>query len=424
MKKKLILLIIFVLFVSLLASQSKRIYQELPYDVRQLIKNNLKWSINYNKYSVFYKNYKDFPQTALLKLNFKKIKLLHVTNALDGGRKAVGYIENYKDNIIIVSGYGKFSYLDKKNISKKNQQIQIKTNLRDIINDDLFFLKTSPSIFEDISPDDLLIHDDYIFMSYSKKIRDNCYNTSIIRAKIDLTKLVFTDFFTHPNCVSLNRSNIGSFNAQKNGGRMAVIKTNSETKLLFTTGTFGNNNSPQDDNSYLGKVLLIDLDGSNPIIYAKGLRNPQGLLVINNFIITSSHGPIGGDELNNIKINQNYGWPVASYGTAYDNKVLYKKNHKLNGYVEPIYSFVPAVGVSQLIEVGKNFNSLWENNILLTSLKGESIFRLTMDEEYSRIISKERIIINERIRDILYDNDTKTFYLLLEDSGSLGVLTK
>jgi len=261
-------------------------------------------------------------------------------------------------------------------------------------------------------------------MSYSKKIRDNCYNTSIIRAKIDLTKLVFTDFFTHPNCVSLNRSNIGSFNAQKNGGRMAVIKTNSETKLLFTTGTFGNNNSPQDDNSYLGKVLLIDLDGSNPIIYAKGLRNPQGLLVINNFIITSSHGPIGGDELNNIKINQNYGWPVASYGTAYDNKVLYKKNHKLNGYVEPIYSFVPAVGVSQLIEVGKNFNSLWENNILLTSLKGESIFRLTMDEEYSRIISKERIIINERIRDILYDNDTKTFYLLLEDSGSLGVLTK
>jgi len=82
------------------------------------------------------------------------------------------------------------------------------------------------------------------------------------------------------------------------------------------------------------------------------------------------------------------------------------------------------VGVSQLIKVGKNFDLLWENNLLLTSLKGESIFRLTMDEKYSRIISKERIIVNERIRDILYDNGTKTFYLLLEDSGSLGVLTK
>ena len=78
--------------------------------------------------------------------------------------------------------------------------------------------------------------------------------------------------------------------------------------------------------------------------------------------------------------------------------------------------------LSQLIEVNKDFNILWENNILLTSLKGESIFRLTMDEDYTRIISKERIIVNERIRDIIYDNDTKSFYLLLEDSGSLGIL--
>jgi len=45
-----------------------------------------------------------------------------------------------------------------------------------------------------------------------------------------------------------------------------------------------------------------------------------------------------------------------------------------------------------------------------------------MDKNYTRIISKERIIVNERIRDIVYDDDTKSFYLLLEDSGSLGVL--
>ena len=124
--------------------------------------------------------------------------------------------------------------------------------------------------------------------------------------------------------------------------------------------------------------------------------------------------------------NNNYGWPLASYGTRYgyqhNEDLKYKKNHKINGFTEPIYSFVPSVGLSQLINVEKGFNSKWENNILLTSLKGESIFRLTMDDEYSRIISKERIIINERIRDIVYDNKNKSFYLLLEDSGSLGVL--
>ena len=412
-----------VLLISILASQSKKIYRTLPYDVRLVLKKTLSWSNNHTKYSVFYKNYKDFPETALINLDFNKIRLLHVTNALDGGRKAVGYIEIYNDNIIIVSGYGKFSYIDKKNITKKSKQVEIKNNLKNIIKDDNFFLKKSPSLYEDISPDDLLVYNDDLYMSYSKKIGLNCYNTSIVKAKIDLTNLIFKDFFSYNDCAILDKSNRGSFNAQKNGGRMSVIKHEKKNKLLLTTGTFGKVKSAQDDNSFLGKVLLIDLKNRVGIVYAKGLRNPQGLVVIKKKkIITSSHGPVGGDELNNIKLNQNYGWPIASYGTSYGKKTIYKKNHAQNGFAEPIYSFVPAVGVSQLIEVNKDFNILWENNILLTSLKGESIFRLTMDEDYTRIISKERIIVNERIRDIIYDNDTKSFYLLLEDSGSLGIL--
>tara|TARA_B100000795_G_scaffold266867_1_gene250743 strand:- start:114 stop:1397 length:1284 start_codon:yes stop_codon:yes gene_type:complete len=411
-----------VLLIFILALKSKQIYRMLPYDARIVLKENFNWSIDYMKYSVFYLNYKDFPETALINLDFDKIRLLHVTNALDGGRKAVGYIDIYNDKIIIVSGYGKFSYINKKDITQKSKQVEIRTNLKKIIKDDLFFLKKSPSLFEDISPDDLLIHEDHLYMSYSKKIGKSCYNTSIIKAKLDLTNLIFKDFFTYPDCVNLDRSNRGSFNSQKNGGRMSIIRHDNKKKLLLTTGTFGNKSAAQDNNSHLGKVLLIDLNGYNSSIYAKGLRNQQGLVVVKGNIITSSHGPIGGDELNNIKLNQNYGWPIASYGTSYGNKVLYKKNHDQNGFVEPIYSFVPAVGVSQLINVKKNFNILWNNNILLTTLKGESIFRLTMDKNYTRIISKERIIVNERIRDIVYDDDTKSFYLLLEDSGSLGVL--
>jgi len=421
--KRIFFLALIVILFSILASQSKKIYRKLPYDVRLILKKTLSWSNDYQKYSVFYKNYKDFPETALINLDFSKIRLLHVTNRLDGGGKAVGYVEIYNDNIIIVSGYGKFSYINTKNITKKSKQVEIKTNLENIIKDDNFFLKRSPSLFEDISPDDLLVFNGDLYMSYSKKLGFNCYNTSIIKAKIDLTNLIFEDFFSYKDCVVLDKSKRGFFNSQKNGGRMSIIKHEEENKLLLTTGTFGDVQTSQDDNSFLGKVLLIDLKNRNGIVYAKGLRNPQGLVVVNKGeIITSSHGPIGGDELNNIKFKQNYGWPIASYGTSYSDKIIYKKNHAQNGFVEPIYSFVPAVGVSQLIEVNKDFNILWGNNILLTSLKGESIFRLTMDEDYTRIISKERIIVNERIRDIIYDNKTKSFYLLLEDSGSLGIL--
>ena len=217
-------LVLIVLLISILASQSKNIYRTLPYDVRLVLKKTLSWSNNYTKYSVFYKNYKDFPETALINLDFNKIRLLHVTNALEGGRKAVGYIEIFNDNIIIVSGYGKFSYINKKGITQKSKQVEIRTNLKNIIKDDLFFLKKSPSLFEDISPDDLLIHEDHLYMSYSKKIGKGCYNTSIIKAKLDLTNLIFKDFFTYPDCVNLDRSNKGTFNSQKNGGRMSIIR--------------------------------------------------------------------------------------------------------------------------------------------------------------------------------------------------------
>ena len=185
-----------VLLVFIIVLKNKQIYKVLPYDVRFLLKENLNWSISYTKYSVFYKNYKDFPETALINLDFDKIRLSHVTNALDGGRKAVGYIDIYKDKIIIVSGYGKFSYINKNDITQKSKQVEIKTNLKNVIKDDLFFLKRSPSLFEDISPDDLLIYEDHLYMSYSKKNGKECYNTSIIKAKLDLTNLIFKDFFT------------------------------------------------------------------------------------------------------------------------------------------------------------------------------------------------------------------------------------
>ena len=51
-----------------------------------------------------------------------------------------------------------------------------------------------------------------------------------------------------------------------------------------------------------------------------GHRNPQGLLFDkqNNIILSSEHGPTGGDEINIITENSNYGWPIASYGYGHD----------------------------------------------------------------------------------------------------------
>ena len=435
-KKKIIIiisssLILFFLFQFFFSStyNYKSIYKNLSYENRQILKKYLKLGTDYIKYEVFYENYSDFPSTALIDLDFKKIKIKKFTNRINS-TKALGYLDIYDDKIVLVSGNGNFLFLNKNNLSQKTKQILIKSNLKDIIKDKLFFNKTSPWFKDAISVNDILIHKDIIYLSYAREIKKNCYNTSIIKAQMNTNFLKFEDFLIYPDCAIFDKNKTQKtlkFNAQASGGRMAIYNDNGLEKMLFTTGTFLiNSNDAQDNESKLGKILLINLENAENKIFAKGFRNPQGLFVKNNIILTSSHGPKGGDEINKILYDKNYGWPISSYGTEYSYKksdnFKYKKNHSNNGFEEPIFSFVPSVGLSQIIDVNDNFNMKWKNNLLLTSLKGSSIFRLSMSEDYSRIISKERIIVNERIRDIVYDQDKRSFYLLLEDSKSLSII--
>ena len=106
-------------------------------------------------------------------------------------------------------------------------------------------------------------------------------------------------------------------------GRMFQFK---ENKILFTTGDYRYRKLAQDLNSTFGKILEIDLENGDYKIVSYGHRNPQGLYYDKdkNYIISTEHGPMGGDEINinfepskNIK---NFGWPLASYGEHYSIK--------------------------------------------------------------------------------------------------------
>ena len=127
--------------------------------------------------------------------------------------------------------------------------------------------------------------------------------------------------------------------------------------IYFTLGTPEKNISKnsqlaQNDNYFFGKILRIKKKDilnkiSNKIetldieIYSKGHRVPQGLTKINRSIFSVEHGPKGGDELNLVVKNGNYGWPLVSYGTNYlkenggDGKSI-PSNHELNNFNEPL----------------------------------------------------------------------------------------
>lgn len=161
----------------------------------------------------------------------------------------------------------------------------------------------------------------------------------------------------------------------------------------------------QNMDSTLGKIIKINLKNSKASVYSSGHRNPQGLYINEEgLIFETEHGPNGGDEVNLIKENLNYGWPIESLGINYTDFYAPVKNvpgsHEL--YELPIFSFLPSIGISNILQI-KNFSDRWDGDLLVGSLKARSLYRLRMDSE--RIIYSEPIYIGERVRDIEQNNN-------------------
>lgn len=205
------------------------------------------------------------------------------------------------------------------------------------------------------------------------------------------------------------------------GGRLA----SKGDQLYLTVGGYmvRSSNVSQDARSSFGKIIEIDLDTSTNKIVSVGHRNPQGLLITQaGELLSTEHGPAGGDELNLIAKGANYGWPNVTLGTDYGS---YSRPHsKLvgehKGYQAPAFAWVPSVGISNLIQV-EGFNRRWDGDLLIGSLKAESVFRVRLNE--MRIVYVEPIWIGQRIRDIsqlengtivLWTDDTQLLFISVD----------
>ena len=83
---------------------------------------------------------------------------------------------------------------------------------------------------------------------------------------------------------------------------------------------------------------------------------------------------------------------------------------------------MPSIAISELIKLPNNFSIIWENNFLISSLNGKSLFRIKFDKNYNRVIFFERIVIGQRIRDLKYYKKMNAILLALENNGELGVI--
>ena len=220
------------------------------------------------------------------------------------------------------------------------------------------------------------------------------------------------------------------FSGINNGGRLALLD---DDTLLVTVGDheLDGYSTPlrisQDASSTLGKIVEVNLQQGLSTIYSSGHRNPQGLHVSQSGAIWSTeHGPQGGDELNLIRKGLNYGWPLVTFGTEYGAKAwpVSATPGRHDGFELPTYAWIPSIGVSNLVEVASPLFESWRGDLLVASLRGQSLWRLRMTDD--RVVAVEQIPIGERIRDLQFGHDgelvlwtdSETIHFIVPSTGA------
>ena len=425
-------------------------YKEyVPYKKRILLR-----SIGVKANSLFSKQKKEYIFTKREKIflnkgNFNKKLTLYNNPSLNFlGPRA--YFASDDKNLFLITGTGVLlvNKIDNLDTNKESFKfLTINTNIENYLaeykkDSDVFFTSTVKGI---------LIREDKIFISIIQKFKnkynyktnksEECYKHAILKGDLNTNNINLDNFFTVDDCrVSYN---------DYVGGTLADFK---DEKILYTVGDFSvredlaytkpndtkycEENNAQIMESALGKIFEIDINNGNADIISLGHDNPQGLYYdkTDDVIISTEHGPQGGDEINinrfpsknNLK---NYGYPISSYGEHYgspDPSALYKyknaplhKSHKKYGFEEPLDFFTPSIGISKVV--------LFKDQLLIGSMgndidEGDLSLHVYDINKKFEISNHNVFTLNQRVRDIYIVNKNNKVLLFLESNSSIGIL--
>ena len=205
--------------------------------------------------------------------------------------------------------------------------------------------------------------------------------------------------------------------------------------LFITSGDRQRFDPAQDLGSTLGKIVRINPDGSTPAdnpfvnqtgalpeIWSLGHRNPLGAAFEHSSgkLWVHEMGPKGGDEINIIEKGKNYGWPVVSEGSHYNDVPISHHAEKAD-FTPPLKFWNPSISPSALIfYTGDKFKDL-KGNALLGGLSSEALIVLTIKDDQ---VTDDSIIKTERrIRDVAEMPDGTLLLLTDGDNAELLRLT-
>ena len=206
------------------------------------------------------------------------------------------------------------------------------------------------------------------------------------------------------------------------GGKLAIGEN--DNTLYLSIGDFSKPERVQDNTTSIGKVIRIDLKRLNAEVFASGLRSPSGGLLFDresNELWLTEHGPRGGDEINLIKRNKNYGWPIVSYGTIYERDGMGNyygnKFNSHEGYEKPIMTFLPSIGIGPIAKyAGTGKNDYWDNNYFFAGMGSRILYRAK--KEGTTLVYAEPVLTGYRIRALKIDPQG-FFYIRTDDNEFL-----
>jgi glucose/arabinose dehydrogenase len=215
------------------------------------------------------------------------------------------------------------------------------------------------------------------------------------------------------------------------GGKMLFLL---DGTLVMTTGDgFEYREAAQDTFNLMGKIIRINSDGSipadnpyasnglgNAAVWSYGHRNPQGLVLdkATGRLYSHEHGAKGGDELNLVKPDTNYGWPAVTKGVNYSGAYV-SPLRSAPGIEEPLTYWDPSIGASGLaIYDGAAFPN-WQGKLFIGALVDEEVRMLTLSE--GKVTDEQAMFseIGARIRDVRTGPDGMLYLLTDSEQGKV-----
>lgn len=215
------------------------------------------------------------------------------------------------------------------------------------------------------------------------------------------------------------------------GHRMAF---GPDGKLYISSGDRQKFDPAQDMASSMGKVVRLNDDGTVPAdnpfvarggmtaeIWSLGLRNPLGLAFdASGRLWEIEMGPKDGDELNQIKRANNYGYPKVSNGSHYDGRDI--PDHKAgDGFEAPKLWWKPAISPGSLMIYSGTLFPKWKGDAFIGALGGEALIRVDLNGD--KASKADEWPMKTRIREVEQGPDGAIWLLEDGEDGRLMKLT-